>query len=136
MASVRDWTGKAVRLLAQTPEIAGHSLATALMLGDATRVRDEIARDPAAAIRKYGKRLLFLHLKDVKSASTKSGYEFAELGQGRIDWNAVLAALHDVHFRGWGVVELDGERAGSNLTPKDSAAMSLNFLRQKLGARA
>jgi len=92
--------------------------------------------DPAAAIRKYGKRLLFLHLKDVKNASTKSGYEFAELGQGRIDWNAVLAALHDAHFRGWGVVELDGERAGSNLTPKDSAAMSLNFLRQKLGARA
>src|SRR5579863_4930998 len=30
VASVRDWTGKAVRLLAQTPEIAGHSLATAL----------------------------------------------------------------------------------------------------------
>ena len=51
VASVRDWTGKAVRLLAQTPEIAGHSLATALMLGDVARVRDEIARDPAAAIR-------------------------------------------------------------------------------------
>ncbi len=51
VASVRDWTGKAVRLLAQTPEIAGHSLATALMLGDVARVRDEIARDPAAATR-------------------------------------------------------------------------------------
>ena len=51
VASVRDWTGKAVRLLAQTPEIAGHSLATALILGDAARVRDEIARDPAAATR-------------------------------------------------------------------------------------
>ena len=51
VASVRDWTGRAVRLLAQTPEIAGHSLATALMLGDAVRVRDEIARDPAAATR-------------------------------------------------------------------------------------
>ncbi|MGH3257482.1 MAG: ankyrin repeat domain-containing protein [Streptosporangiaceae bacterium] len=51
VASVRDWTGRAARLLAQTPEIAGHSLATALMLGDAARVRDEIARDPAAATR-------------------------------------------------------------------------------------
>jgi ankyrin repeat protein len=51
VASVRDWTGRAVRLLAQTPEIAGHSLATALMLGDAARVRAEIARDPAAATR-------------------------------------------------------------------------------------
>lgn len=51
VASVRDWRGRAVRMLAQTPEITGHGLATALMLGDAARVRDEIARDPAAATR-------------------------------------------------------------------------------------
>jgi ankyrin repeat protein len=51
VASVRDWTGGAARLLAQTPEIEGHSLATAVLLGDAARVRDEIARDPAAATR-------------------------------------------------------------------------------------
>jgi inosose dehydratase len=92
--------------------------------------------DPAAAIRKYSSRLLFLHLKDVKNAATKSGYEFAELGQGRIDFPAVFAALHDVHFRGWGVVELDGERAGSTLTPKESAEMSLRYMREKLGANA
>jgi inosose dehydratase len=92
--------------------------------------------DPAAAIRKYGKRLLFLHLKDVKNAANKSGYEFAELGQGRIDFPAVFSALHDVHFRGWGVVELDGERAGSTLTPKDSAELSLHYLREKLGVNA
>ena len=91
--------------------------------------------DPAATIRKYGRRLLFLHLKDVKNAATKSGYEFAELGQGRIDFQAVFAALHEVRFRGWGVVELDGERAGSSLTPKESAAMSLHYLREKLGVR-
>jgi inosose dehydratase len=92
--------------------------------------------DPAAAIRKYGRRLLFMHLKDVKNAPTKSGYEFAELGVGRIDWNAVFAALRETRFRGWGVVELDGERQGSDLTPKQSAEMSLKFLREKLGVRA
>jgi inosose dehydratase len=92
--------------------------------------------DPAAIIRKYGRRLLFLHLKDVKNAASKSGYEFAELGQGRIDFTAVFAALHEVHFRGWAVVELDGERAGSTLTPKESAAMSLRYLREKLGVGA
>jgi inosose dehydratase len=92
--------------------------------------------DPAAAIRKYGSRLLFLHLKDVKNAATKSGYEFAELGQGRIDFPAVFSALHAVNFRGWGVVELDGERAGSNLTPKESAEMSLRYWREKLGVPA
>ncbi|MGH3203753.1 MAG: hypothetical protein ACRDP5_17120, partial [Streptosporangiaceae bacterium] len=35
-ASIRDWTGLAARMLADTPEIAGHSLA--VVLGDAARV--------------------------------------------------------------------------------------------------
>src|SRR5215469_6597249 len=50
-ASVRDWTGRAGRLLAATPEIADYSFATAVVLGDADRVREEIQRDPAAATR-------------------------------------------------------------------------------------
>src|SRR5215471_1586467 len=50
-ASVRDWTGRARRLLAATPEIADYSFATAVMLGDAGRVRQEIERDPAVATR-------------------------------------------------------------------------------------
>ena len=50
-ASIRDWTGRAARLLAATPEIAGHSFATAVVLGDADRVGREIERDPAVATR-------------------------------------------------------------------------------------
>ena len=50
-ASIRDWTGRAARLLAATPEIAGYNFATAVLLGDAARVREEIERDPAAATR-------------------------------------------------------------------------------------
>ena len=48
-ASVGDWTGRVARLLAQTPEIAGQSLATALVLGDVARAGAEIERDPEAA---------------------------------------------------------------------------------------
>ncbi|HEY7323753.1 MAG TPA: ankyrin repeat domain-containing protein [Streptosporangiaceae bacterium] len=50
-ASIADWTGKAARMLAETPELASHSLATALVLGDEARVRQEIERDPSAATR-------------------------------------------------------------------------------------
>ena len=50
-ASIRDWTGRAARMLAATPEIAGYSLATAVILGDADRVRTEIGRDPGLATR-------------------------------------------------------------------------------------
>jgi inosose dehydratase len=91
--------------------------------------------DPAEAIRKYRDRLLFLHLKDVEPAATKSGYQFVELGQGRVDFLAIFDALRATNFRGWGVVELDGERTGANRTPKESAEMSEDYLIHKLGVQ-
>jgi ankyrin repeat protein len=51
VASVADGTGQAARMLAETPELATHSLATALLLGDEARVRDALERDPATAVR-------------------------------------------------------------------------------------
>ncbi|HMD26375.1 MAG TPA: ankyrin repeat domain-containing protein, partial [Streptosporangiaceae bacterium] len=50
-ASIRDWTGRAVRMLAATPELAGYNFAIAVILGDVGRVRAEIARDPGLATR-------------------------------------------------------------------------------------
>ena len=50
-ASIRDTTGRAVRMLAATPELAGYNFATTVILGDASRVRAEIARDPGLATR-------------------------------------------------------------------------------------
>jgi ankyrin repeat protein len=51
-ASVQGWDRSAVRMLAETPEIAGYSLATALLLGDVERVRQHVERDPEAAVRR------------------------------------------------------------------------------------
>lgn len=91
--------------------------------------------DPAVAIRKHSERLLFLHLKDVMNAPTRNGYQFVELGEGRVDFPAIFTALRAVHFRGWAIVELDGERAGIDRTPKESAEISKNYLEQKAGIR-
>lgn len=92
--------------------------------------------DPVAAIHKYNKRILFMHFKDVKKADNANGYEWVELGRGRVDFPAILAALHEIHFRGWGVVELDRVPKGDALTPKEANAVSLAYLREKLGVRA
>jgi inosose dehydratase len=92
--------------------------------------------DPAAAIHKYGRRILFMHFKDVKNASTPSGYEWVELGDGRVDFPAVFSALHAVNFRGWGIVELDRVPVGDPLSPKDANASSLRYLREKFGVQA
>jgi inosose dehydratase len=88
--------------------------------------------DPAAAIKKYSDRIALLHFKDVKPSASKNGYEFTELGNGKVDFPAVIAALHSINFRGWAVVELDGERSGSASTPKESAEISKRYLEQTL----
>ena len=92
--------------------------------------------NPAAAIRKYGQRILFMHFKDVKNVSSPGGYEFTELGQGRVDLPAVFAALHKINFRGWGIVELDRVPTGDSRSPKEANAASLSLLRGKYGVEA
>ncbi|HUB40347.1 MAG TPA: ankyrin repeat domain-containing protein [Streptosporangiaceae bacterium] len=50
-ASIRDWTGRAERMLAARPELAGYNLATAVVLGDVEKVRNAIAAEPELATR-------------------------------------------------------------------------------------
>ena len=83
--------------------------------------------DSVGAIRRYRDRLLFLHIKDVRTASSANGYQFVELGQGRVNVRDVFAALTEVSFRGWAVVELDAVPDATR-SPKESAAISKRYL--------
>jgi len=91
--------------------------------------------DPARAIRQYHDRLLFLHIKDVESMATADergrAYRWVELGRGRVDLPSVFAALEDVGFRGWAVIELDSVTDKSR-TPKECAQISKEYLEHKL----
>lgn len=87
--------------------------------------------DPAEAVRRYADRLLFLHIKDVESPVVGGGpdsYRFVELGRGRVNLPAVFAALAEVRFTGWAVVELDRSE-----TPRESGAISRKYLTETLG---
>ena len=91
--------------------------------------------DPARAIRHYHDRLLFLHIKDVESLATNDergrAYRWVELGRGRVDLPAVFAALKDVKFRGWAVIELDSVPDKSK-TPRECALISKKYVEKKL----
>ena len=89
--------------------------------------------DPARAIRKYRDRILFLHIKDVASVGD-TDYQFVELGRGRVDLPAVFAALKEIKFRGWAIVELD-RVPDQTRTPKESAIISKKYIEQKLQLR-
>lgn len=85
---------------------------------------------PADAIKEYGSRLLFLHIKDLQSpaqSQSSESYRFVELGRGRVDLPGVFSALELVDFKGWAIVELD-EVPVSTRTPKESAAISRRYL--------
>jgi inosose dehydratase len=83
--------------------------------------------DSVGAIRRYRDRLIFLHVKDVRNAPGANGYQFVELGQGRVNVREIFAVLTEVSFRGWAIVELDSVPEPTR-SPKDSAAMSKRYL--------
>jgi len=83
--------------------------------------------DPALAIRRHADRLLFLHIKDVES--TPNGYRFVELGRGRVDVKGAVAALREINFSGWAVIELDSVPPSTPpRTPRECAAISRSYL--------
>ena len=96
--------------------------------------------DPAKAARKYKDRLLFLHIKDVEgplpgaTGDPRFSYRFTELGRGKVDLPAFFAALKEIKFRGWAVVELDAVPDKAR-TPKEAGAISKKYLEEKLGMR-
>ncbi|MEN3334091.1 MAG: inosose dehydratase [Blastocatellia bacterium] len=93
--------------------------------------------DPARAIRQYRDRLLFFHIKDVEAVTPKTAgdaaqaYRFVELGRGRVNLPGVFAAIKEIKFRGWAVVELD-DVPDPLRTPKASAIISKRYLEEKL----
>jgi inosose dehydratase len=94
--------------------------------------------DPVAAICQLRDWIEVLHLKDVRSGGagqqgTAGGYQFVELGRGRVDMKGVFAALNGIDFRGWGIVELD-RVPDPGRTPGESAGMNRRYLSDVLHA--
>ena len=87
--------------------------------------------DPAAGIRRFGKVIKVVHLKDVRHTETSPGYQWVELGRGRVDVKECMVALKNVGFGGWAIVELDRvvDPGGS---PKASAAANRDYVVNEL----
>lgn len=62
--------------------------------------------DPAAWIGKYAGRMPILHLKDMTMSPDGGGQRFAEVGEGNLNWPAILAAAKAAKVQ-WYCVEQD-----------------------------
>lgn len=96
--------------------------------------------DPVAAVRAHADRIRHVHFKDchpdVARQARAEGWEynfavgkglFCELGQGEVDFPAVLAALKEINYDGWIVIEQDV--LPSMGTPKEAAQRNRDYLR-------
>ena len=81
--------------------------------------------DPVEYVRKMAGRVPLLHMKDVGSGPDGPT---VEVGQGILDWDAILAAAR-VAGTQWLITEQDV----CQRPPLESAEMSLRFLAEKLG---
>lgn len=95
--------------------------------------------DPVADLRRFAGRVWYVHFKDhdpqVAQRSREQGWDgprsvgegvFPELGQGDIDFPAVLRVLDEIAYEGWIVVEQD-VLPGLG-TPKESARRNREYL--------
>lgn len=76
--------------------------------------------DPVAAIDRYGDRLKHIHFKDFSEKTN----EFTPLGEGGLDFAAILQALRRANYDSWLLVELDAYDGA----PKVAAEISKRYL--------
>jgi inosose dehydratase len=108
--------------------------------------------DPAWLAGAYADRIAHVHAKDVSVAiaqrvrsgeltytdAVRQGI-YVPLGEGDVDFAAIVAALDGAGYDGWYVLEQDtilGEEPGAGAGPIDDVRASLEFLRSLSGRRA
>ena len=73
-------------------------------------------QDPVAAVRKFGKRVYGVHLKDVKTGPNGEK-QFTEIGKGALDTVGLLRALKASHYNSRGIVSLEYEEHADDPMP-------------------
>ena len=102
--------------------------------------------DPVDAVKKYRSRIVHLHLKDVRPEVLQSVREdgagfldavrrgvFCELGEGGVDFPAIVRGLMDCGYEGWALVEQDVDADQPGVNPYESAVRSRRYLRDVIG---
>ncbi len=81
--------------------------------------------DPVTFLRKLGNRAMAVHFKDMK-ANVDNTAEMAEVGEGNLDWDGIVAACREIGTE-WALVEQDVCRRD----PFTSMKMSYEYLTGK-----
>jgi len=105
--------------------------------------------DPLSIVKDWGKRVRYVHYKDVAPAMLKKVREtqihmddawkqgvFCELGKGMVDFPAITAELKRIGYAGWVIVEQDvvpDDQGRFSPDPFECAKASRKYLRSTVG---
>lgn len=130
--------GTVVETREEVERLLAHADPDLVFLGPDTGHLAWAGADPVAFCRDYAPRIKTLHLKDidadVRDRGRAAGWDygtfeqhgvFAELGEGCVDFPAILAILRDAGFSGWIIAETD-------VTQKPTALASVTISRAYL----
>ncbi len=86
--------------------------------------------DPDEFIHRFGKQIVFMHIRDQKADGTWS----EAVGEGNMDYVGIAKALHAIPFRGDAVIELAHEKGFRLTRPlRDDWKISREFVHKTLG---
>ena len=131
--------GTVIETAAELDELLSRVDRDAVFLGLDTGHLAWAGADTVGVCQQYAGRIKTLHLKDIdedvrrRGVAKKWDYDtftgqgiFAELGEGSVDFPAIVSILRDVGFEGWLIVETDVTQKPSAL---ESATISREYLR-------
>jgi len=132
--------GTVIETRAETDRLLALTDPNLVFLGPDTGHMQWAGDDAVAFCRDYASRIKTMHLKDIsesvraQGAAAKWDYGtftdhgiFAELGEGCIDFGAIMADLRAANFSGWLITETD---VTQKHTPLESVTISREYLRQ------
>jgi inosose dehydratase len=130
--------GTVIETASELDTLLSHVSTGSLYLGLDTGHTAWAGNDAVAVCLAHLDRIRTLHLKDVNDEIRQRGVAagwtynqfaesgvFAELGEGMVDFPAILTPLLDTEFDGWLIVETD---ITMKSTPLESATISRNYL--------
>jgi sugar phosphate isomerase/epimerase len=86
--------------------------------------------DPAEFIHRFGKQIVFMHIRDQKADGTWS----EAVGEGNMDYVGIAKALHAIPFTGDAVIEIAHEKGFQLTRPlREDWKISREFVHKTLG---
>jgi inosose dehydratase len=142
VAAIHPHTGTTIETREEIDRVMGAVDPQAVFFAPDTGQIQKGGADAMAVLRDYARSIRHVHVKDYdgqgesEGGPDRTGYvNYTPVGEGTLDFAAMLELLDGIGYDGWLMVELDGTPAATR-DPKEAARVSKETLERLLAAPA